>query len=283
MADRPGGGKVLTLAKNTALTAEHCQTLVTANARQPVKLDTAQGLRVFVPAGTLRDQAQVPQLLADISLATDGAVVVRNDAQGNRHILPMALVQKGQVAYVADKPGQYYLAIPQVDDFADTGSHWAKEAVAFTTARGLTRGMTQTTFEPEHTTSRAMVFTMLARLTGEELPASRGLWYDSAVNWAMAQGLSDGDRPESPVKRQELVTLLWRWAGKPRSGSDLTGFADFRDVSAYAQESVAWAVETGILTGRTDATIDPLTGATRAETAAILQRFITHQVTTQTR
>lgn len=136
--------------------------------------------------------------------------------------------------------------------------------------------MTPTQFMPERPASRAMIFTLLARMTGERLPEVRaGNWYDSAVAWATARGLSDGTRPEAPVERQELITLLWRWAGRPRPQSALSGFTDLRDVSAYAREPLAWAVENGILTGRADATIDPHTGATRAETAVLLQRFLT--------
>lgn len=143
--------------------------------------------------------------------------------------------------------------------------------------------MTRTEFMPERPASRAMVFTLLARMTGERLSEGQGNWYDSAVTWVTAQGLSDGTRPEAPVERQELVTLLWRWAGRPKAQSDLSGFADMRSVSAYAREPLAWAVENGILTGRTDATIDPHTGATRAETAAVLQRFITYRMNGLTR
>lgn len=162
--------------------------------------------------------------------------------------------------------------------FADIDRHWARDAIVLTTQWELTRGMTQTEFMPERPASRAMIFTLLARMSEETLPASQGNWYDSAVTWATARGLSDGTRPEAPVERQELVTLLWRWAGQPRARSSLAGFTDLREVSAYAREPMAWAVENGILTGRTDATIDPHTGATRAETAVILQRFITYRV-----
>lgn len=162
--------------------------------------------------------------------------------------------------------------------FSDIGHHWARDAIVFTTQRELTRGMTPTEFMPERPASRAMVLALLARMTGERLPTSQGNWYDSAVQWATAQGLSDGTRPEAPVERQELVTLLWRWAGRPRAQSPLEGFTDIREISAYAREPMAWAVQNGILTGRMDATIDPHTGATRAETAVILQRFITYWV-----
>lgn len=167
--------------------------------------------------------------------------------------------------------------------FADIDRHWAREAIVFTTQRELTRGMTQTEFMPERPASRAMVFTLLARMTGDPLPQTQGNWYDGAVRWAVAQGLSDGARPEAPVERQELVTLLWRWAGRPKARSSLEGFTDVRAVSAYAREPMAWAVENGILTGRTDATVDPHAGATRAETAVILQRFITYWANELTR
>lgn len=164
--------------------------------------------------------------------------------------------------------------------FTDTETHWARDAIAFSTSRGLTNGMSPNEFQPEGTTSRAMVFTLLSRLEGKTIPMAEDHWYDYIVSWAVSEGLTDGSRPEDPVTREELVTLLWRWSGKPEGGS-LSGFSDPWAVSSYARPAVSWAAGHKILLGRTDASIDPGTSCTRAETAVILQRFVNYLLSRQ--
>lgn len=262
------------------LTQSERQAVLAANATQTVTLQTP-GHRVVIPKGVLGAQSQVADLLVDLTWAKDGDVVVYTDAQGQRQVLPFSLVEDGQAVYVAEKPGKYTLE-PSDAPFTDVDGHWAKEAIAFSSSRELVRGMTEEHFDPERPASRAMVFTLLARLEGESLPPSPGEWYDGAVDWAMSRGLTDGTRPQGAVKREELVTLLWRWAGKPAAKRELKGFTDLWSVSPYAREPLAWATENGILTGRMNASIDPAAGATRAETAVILQRFVTYLVEQRT-
>lgn len=254
--------------------------MVQANGEGQVTISNPAGLRVLIPKGVVREEGQVAQLLVDAAQARDGDVVVRVSDQGRRAV-PLSLVRDGQALYVADAPGQYILERGGAS-FADMTDHWAREAVDFAADRELVRGMGEGRYDPERYATRAMVFTLLARLEEVDLPASQGMWYDSAVTWAMDRGLTDGTRPQAEVTREELVTLLWRWAGQPAPQGELTGFADLWQVSPYAREPLAWAAENGILRGRPDATIDPAAGATRAETAVILQRFITYLVEQRT-
>ena len=274
------GSACLELESARFLTQAQRQALTQANAQSAVTVVTASGLQVRIPAGTLADESQVDGLLADVAGAKEGDVVIRTDEQGRRHVVPLALVSDGKAVYVAAGPGQYRLERGSTS-FADTEGHWARSSIAFSAARELTRGMSENTFDPERPATRAMVFTLLARLEGADLPDSQGAWYDSAVTWAMGRGLTDGDRPVEDVKRQELATLLWRWAGQPEATGELTGFTDLWAVAPYARVPLSWAVETGILTGRMDASLDPTGPATRAETAVMLERFITYLVKEQ--
>ena len=91
-------------------------------------------------------------------------------------------------------------------------------------------------------------------------------------------GFEDGTfRPEEPVTREQLVTILYRYtAGKERvttARADLSGFTDARQISSYARDSLAWAKAAGLVSGMDWGGIDPQGRATRAQVAAILQRF----------
>lgn len=262
------------LQEARALTQSERQAVFAANATQAVTIQSPS-LQVVIPKGVLGTPDQVDDLLVDLTWAKSGDAVARIDAQGRSQVLPFSLVEDGKAVYVAEKTGRYALARGGMP-FDDVEGHWAQEAITFASARELMRGMTEEHFDPERPASRAMVLTLLARLEGEELPPSQGEWYDSAVDWAVSRGLSDGTRPQGAVKREELITLLWRWVGQPQAKGELKGFTDLWKVSPYAREPLAWAVENGILTGRKNASIDPTTGATRAETAVILQRFVTY-------
>ncbi len=275
------GVKSLQLEVGKRLTDVQRQAVAAANADAPVAV-AAPGLRVVIPAGTLKSADELAGLMVDPAPAKAGDVVVRTDAAGNQTAVPLSLVSDGEVAYVAAAGGSYALAHGAVD-YADAGDHWAHDAIAFTSCRALTQGMAPGRYEPERPATRAMAITMLARLDGAQLQSgSSGNWYDGAVNWATARGLSDGQRAGDTVKREELAVLLWRWAGKPKA-SELTGFTDLWSIDAYAREAMAWAVERGILRGRPDASLDPHAGATRAEIAVVFQRLITDTVKERTR
>ncbi len=112
-----------------------------------------------------------------------------------------------------------------------------------------------------------------------------GAWYYEAVQWAAANGVADGDgtgafSPDAPVTREQLVSLLWRYAavqGLDTETSDgyATAFPDGAAVSAWADDAMVWAVSAAIIVGRDDGTLDPAAAVTRAETAVVIQRFLT--------
>lgn len=87
-------------------------------------------------------------------------------------------------------------------------------------------------------------------------------------------GVSDGSNMDARLSREQLATMLYRYAGEPTVSGSLSGFTDASSVSSYAQTAMAWAVENGLITGITDTTLVPQGQATRAQVAAILQRYV---------
>ena len=161
------------------------------------------------------------------------------------------------------------LALPFTD--VNTGA-WFYDAVASVYFNGLMVGTSATTFSPNGNMTRAMVWTILARMDGETITGSS--WATDARAWAMAKGVSDGTNPDGLVTREQFVTMLWRYAGEEESSYSLAAFTDAASVSDWAAPAMAWAVEKGILTGVTDRTIAAQGTATRAQCAAMLMRFV---------
>ena len=148
---------------------------------------------------------------------------------------------------------------------------WFYDYVEYVYANGLMDGTSDTTFEPNANMTRAMVWAILARIDGETVTGAS--WVETAREWAMANGVSDGENANGYVTREQLATMLWRYAGEPASDYSLSAFTDAGSVSGYAATAMAWAVEHGIITGVTDTTIEPQGTATRAQCAAMLMRF----------
>ena len=166
---------------------------------------------------------------------------------------------------------------------------WYHSAVDFAVKRGLMNGVAADRFAPEAGFTRAMLVTVLHRAAGTPKAAAKapftdvpdGQWYAEAVDWAYENGIVNGvapDRfdPEAPITREQLVTILFRYAGdEARAGLD--GFPDADEVSGYAREALSWAIARGLVNGvaRGDtAFLSPRGGATRAQVAAILARFL---------
>ena len=174
--------------------------------------------------------------------------------------------------------------------FADlTAGSWYYDGVRCALENGLMTGTSARTFAPDRPVTRAMLVTILWRLAGE--PYGRvspfedvlpGSWYAQAVSWAYDKGIVTGVtatsfQPGAPVTREQLCAILCRYAaltGKNTAASaPLDAFTDRAQVSAYAEASVRWALQAGLLTGVGDGRLAPRSGATRAQLAVLLQRF----------
>lgn len=160
-----------------------------------------------------------------------------------------------------------------VGSFKDVPQNsWFANAVQYVTSNSLMNGTSTTAFSPSANMSRGMLMTVLARYAGESTEGG-AVWYEKGMNWAKNKGISDGSAPNRNITREQLAAMLYRYAGEPDGAADLSAYADAGSVSAYAEKAVQWCVKNGILTGKTSSTLAPKATATRAECAAMLQRF----------
>ena len=169
--------------------------------------------------------------------------------------------------FVADNGGQ-----TESKSFSDvkTGD-WYADAVKYVSDKGLMSGTGSDKFAPSATTTRAMLMTVLARYAGEDTTGG-ATWYEKGMNWAKANGVSDGTNPNANITREQLVTMMYRYAGSPKADGKFDSFSDAASVSTYAADAMQWAVANGIVNG-SNGKLNPQDNATRAEVAAILMRF----------
>lgn len=168
----------------------------------------------------------------------------------------------------SEKPGE------EPKDFIDvTEGAWYCEAIDFVTALGIMNGVSDDKFDPNGATTRAMVWTMLARIDGVDTSAG-ATWYEAGQKWAIEKGVSDGTMAQEKVTREQLVTMIWRYLGEPKSDYDLSDFSDHADISDWALAAMKWAVESGVIKGMGDGTLNPGGNANRAQVAQMFMNFL---------
>ena len=159
------------------------------------------------------------------------------------------------------------------DDVSDNA--WYASAVRYAVENGLMNGTGTGKFSPAASTTRGMVMTILARMAGADTSGTP--WYAAGMNWAKANGVSDGTNPPASVTREQLVTMLFRYAAAHGMEAvtlekNLSRFTDKASVSAWAVPAMNWAVGQGLIEG-SNGLLRPQANASRAEVAAILMRF----------
>ena len=150
---------------------------------------------------------------------------------------------------------------------------WFYDYVAYVYANGLMDGVSATEFNPDGNMTRAMVWAILARVDGETVTGVN--WADTAREWAVTNGVSDGENANGYVTREQLATMLYRYAGEPETdGSGVGVFDDGETVSVWAFDAMSWALNNGVITGVSDDALLPANTATSAQCAAMLMRFV---------
>lgn len=169
------------------------------------------------------------------------------------------------------------------DDKPTTGSSftdvpagsWYEEAVNYVHEKGLMNGTSSNAFSPNASTTRGMIVTILARVEGVNTNGTP--WYAAGQKWAMDNGISDGTNMPGVITREQLATILYRYAKQKgydvSKSAALTAFSDADKVSGYASEAMQWAVAERLLQG-SNGKLDPQGSATRAQVATILMRFM---------
>lgn len=171
---------------------------------------------------------------------------------------------------------------------------WSHEGIEFSVVSGLFKGTSETTFSPDATMTRGMIATVLWRM--EECPASESAnpyfdvagdtWYTDAVLWAYENKIMDGVGkgkfdPEGVLTREQIVTVLYRYAEQEENpapnGTVLTLYADAPAVADWSRDAMCWAVANQVIQGSDKGGalyLTPNGGATRAQVATILMRFL---------
>lgn len=260
-------------------------------------------VEVKVPAGVTPDKpikVTVPVASAEDDGPNYGLVVFAVDADGNETVLPKSAVDAdGNVVFeaagdVTVKVVDNAKAMPDVED-----SDWfAGDVVDFATARGIVNGVPQADgtleFQGDLGTDRAMFVKMLHNLelnpeaaSGESLgDVSDADWFADAAAWAVEAGVLEGVETDSgrafrggdPVTREQVAMFLMRYAdylGMDVSKRAEVAFPDAGEVSGWAYEAMSWAVAEGLFAGNSvTGELNPTDGATRAEIATVLMRFV---------
>lgn len=280
-----GASSVATVDKNgsTSVSVKLPETTIT----------NAQGKTISLPMPALSvtsNRAAAPVVTMDlpdgasakveipVTNATTGTVAILVRANGTEEIVKTSVAaQNGVVLTVSD--GDTIKVVDNSKSFSDVSStYWGADAVDFVTSRELFNGTSASTFSPNSAMDRAMIVTVLARFAGVDT-STGSTWYEAGVQWAKSTGISDGSDLTGSVTREQLATMLYRYAQS--QGLGFTGtwafsldYADADQVSEYAYEAMCWMTMNGIFDGVGDNMLGPAGTATRAQVATILMRFI---------
>ena len=225
---------------------------------------TAPTVKIELPRNSGETKVEIP-----VSNVKPGTVAVLVHADGTEEIVKNSLPTEDGIQLTVNG-GATVKIVDNSKDFIDTRNHWAKDAIDFVSARGLVNGMNDSIYAPNNSTTRAQLWTILARQNDADLNGGN-TWYEKAQLWSKDKGVSDGANPNGTIDRAQMVTMLWRAAGQPTAG----GTANFTDVPAdsYYANAVSWAVEGGITTGIGGGRFDPNSTCTRGQIATFLYRL----------
>ena len=234
-----------------------------ANAATKIKID--------VPNNANKTTVEIP-----VENVTSGTVAVIVHEDGTEEIVKDSIPTERSVQLELSGSTTVKI-IDNSKTFDDTKDHWSRDEVNFVAARELFNGVGGNQFGVSQPMTRGMVNTVLARLADVDTTPGQGqAWYEVGTDWAKKNGISDGTDPTAPVTREQLATLLYRYAGSPSVSGTLHA-ADAASVSDYAKDALLWANQNGIVNGVGSNTIAPKDNAQRAQVAAMLARYLQNQ------
>ena len=180
--------------------------------------NTAPTVKVELPKNAGETAVEIP-----VSNVKPGTVAVLVHPDGTEEIVKNSLPTEDGIRLTMDGSATVKI-MDNSKDFIDTRAHWAKDAIDFVSARGLVNGMNDSIYAPNNSTTRAQLWTILARQNDADLTGG-SIWYEKAQNWAKNKGVSDGANPNAAINRAQMVTMLWRAMGQPAAASGAS-FAD---------------------------------------------------------
>ncbi|MDR1245993.1 MAG: S-layer homology domain-containing protein, partial [Clostridiales Family XIII bacterium] len=211
-----------------------------------VKVDdaelTALGGAVAVALPYAKAASEDAELLTVYKLEEDGTYTEIKDAKYN--------TATGKADFTTTETGSYFVS-EWISPFSDISKGaWYYKAVRYAYASGLMNGTGDGAYSPQATLTRAMLITILAREAGVDTDGG-DTWYSKAIEWGTESGVTDGTNPDGEITREQFAAMLYRYADSPRTSGGFDAYDDAGDVSAWAEEAMAWAVESGLITGRT--------------------------------
>lgn len=231
-------------------------------------------------------------LLDELTVTTGGKEVEVKDNGDGTYTFKMPSADAKIVVTFAEDPDWEPEPEEPAMPFTDVNEgDWFYDVVLYAYDNGLMTGVSATEFAPNQTTTRGMIVSMLARLEGVTSAEDAGFadvaandWYATAVNWAASVGVVNGYeddtfRPNAPITREQMAAILYNYADYKgydvSARADLSDYADAASISSWAEDVLAWANAEGLINGMTATTIDPQGATTRAQTAAMFERFLT--------
>lgn len=222
-------------------------------------------------------------------------MVVVTDENGNNTYITEIETNDNGVAVTTDGNATVSVMSGNKKEFVDVHhvDHWSEKSVDFVHILGLMNGTSENHFSPDVDLTRAMLVTVLYRAEGEPeitndksfVDVENGSYYEKAVAWAKANGIVNGTsattfEPNVSITREQIAAIMHRYADfkghdvSVGENTNILSYDDVHHVSEYAIGAMQYAVGSGLIKGKTESTLNPLDNATRAEAAAILERFI---------
>ena len=236
-----------------------------------------------VITGTESKETAIAIPIEDVS---NGTVAVVVDDDGTEQVIKNCLPTEEGLKLTVSEDTEIKI-VDRSKAFADTEGHWANDSIDFVVARDLFKGTSEKEFSPDAYMTRGMFAVVLHnyennpefKAEGQFFDVASNSWYKESVDWLYDKGVVSGYEDgsfgaEDNITREQLITLFYRYAGNPQYSNKNIEFNDAADISEYAKDAILWAIEKGIINGKEDNNFDPKGTATRAECAAIVQRFI---------
>ena len=229
----------------------------------------------FIPAAPTRDgYAFLGWTCSDGNVYDGGDSVV---IWGNT-TFEASWVRHPDTPYVPEPSEPVEPDVPTFPFYDVPTSAWYYTAVKYVYDNKLMDGVDTYTFAPNDTLTRAMVWTIIARMSGVDTTGGNS-WYAKAQEWVITNGISDGENPTAAITRQELVTMLYRYAQikgydvSVGESTNILSYVDATSISEYAISAFQWACGSGLTEGDENGALTPLATATRAQAAAMIMRF----------
>ena len=266
-------------------TGEPVQIPMEITPTTPEKADGAAAVAITMPTPSTGSVAQMPRVEIEVPKSSLGVIAMIRDALGR--LFPVKECYMGSVILPVDGSCEIVI-VDNTKTFKDVPAGiWYADAVTFVTAREIFNGTGDGNFTPNAAMTRGMLAQVLYNFDRNASPKASsfadtaGKWYADAAGWANSAGVvtgtGSGFEGEANVTREQVAVMLYRYAksiGADVSASaDLGKFADADKVSDWALDAMRWAVGQGLING-IDGNLVPQGSATRAQLAAIMERFV---------